>query len=382
MKYIKTFEEFNIYESAASAFSKFSNFISLDPKAKSNDPIDKIMIVNPENKRSIKLTSALQKDDNSPAKKLADKIHQEYKKDEEDESKNSVLDKDVSDEIAKRGEKYKKEYKEYDQEWTEADDRNLKKEVLIDFYIGAKDEETKKKIEKTYIDDPKLEPGDYKKAAINFSDEGVDAMYDKLGSKEIDDLLADAEGDGGDVAELVLRSKNATTEQRKSALRLQWVKDPSGPGAILMADHLATRLKMGKKANDGLSYRKTNGDPFSKRSYGGLRPNIEKENTKAVDKLYDETQEYYKKKGVKEVTVYRGAEEKDSGKYESPVESWTTDPKVAKAYGYNQYTKKIPVDRILMGHFDKSFPDPYAMGVEDEEGNALKSKEIVVLGSK
>lgn len=384
MKHIQLFEDWSanreVNESLASAVAKFAKWIGIDKKTDSNNPLDKITIVNPETKNTIKLDSALKKDDEKPVKKLAVQFYDEYKKDSDKESKNSVLDKDISDEISKRAKKYKEEYKGYGQEWTAEDDRNLKNEVLLDFYEGAKDPETQRKIEDMYIDQKDIKPRDYARAAMRFSDEGVDRTIEKLGKEKIDKLLADPNGEGQELGELILRSKNAEPEQRKKALMYQWVENPESPGSLMMADHLAKRLKMGKKAQDGLAYRNESGENFEDRPYGGIRDDVKAANIKAIDDIYDKTQEYFKKKGIKDIEVYRGSDEEDPDKYENPIESWTTDPEVGKNYGQYTHKKKIPVDRILIGHFDKNFPDPYAFGATDEDGNYIMSKEIVVLG--
>lgn len=381
-QHIKLFEEWQgeLDESLSSAIAKFASFLSFDRNTKSDNPLDKVRIVNPETKNQIKLDSALKKDDDTQVKKIADAFNKEYQKDKEKESQDNVLHKDMSDEIAKREKKYKEEYKEYGQDWTAEDDRNLKNEVLLDFYKGAKDEETRKKIEDAYLDAKDIKPRDYAKAATTFTDDGVDRAVEKLGKEKIDALLNDPSGEGQELGELILRSKSASPEQREKALMFQWVENPQSPGAILTANHLSKRLGMGEKAKQGLAYREENGENFDKRGYGGLRDDVKDANIKAVDAIYDKTQEYFKKKGIKDIEVYRGSDEEDPDKYENPVESWTSDPEVGKNYGEYTHKKKIPIERVFVGHFDKNFPDPYAFGATDDDGNYIMSKEIVVLG--
>ena len=384
-KHVKLFEEWaaeenSTNESLASAVAKFSNWISMITGGNKEKTIDDITIVNPDTKKDIKLTSALKKDDNTTAKKVANAFMDEYKKDDKKESKDSVLQKGITDEIEKRGKKYKEEYKEYDQEWTKEDDRNLRNEVLIDFYKGAEDVETKRKIEDAIIDAKDIKPRDYAVVARTFDNEGVDRAIEKLGKEKIDALLEDPSGNGQELGELILRSKNATPEQRQKAIMFQWVESPTSPGALLAAEHLSDKIGMGKKAKDGLAYRQDQGESFDKRAYGGIRDDVKKENLKAIDDIYNKTQEHFKKNGIKDIEVYRGSDEKDPDKYENPIESWTVDPEVGKNYGEYTHKKKVPVERIFTGHFDKGFPDPYAFGATDKDGNPIMSKEIVVLG--
>jgi hypothetical protein len=387
MKHVRLFEDWRFTESRtdeslSSAVAKFAKWLGFDKEKKSNNPLDKITILNPETENKIKMQSALKKDEDDPVKKLADDFYDEYKKDKEKESSSEVLNRDIEQEYKKREEERKKEYKEYDQEWTDEDSRNLKNEILLDFYQGAKDPETQKKIEDMYIDQKDIKPHDYARAAMHFSDEGCDRTIEKLGKEKIDKLLKDPNGEGQNLGELILRSKNATPEQRKKALMYQWVENPQSPGSLMMADHLAKKLEMGKKAQDGLAYRKGEGESFDDRPYGGVRDDVKEANLKAVDDIYTKTQEYYKKKGIKEIEVYRGSDEEAVDKYENPVESWTSDKEVGKNYGEHTHKKKISVERILMGHFDENFPDPFAFGATDKDGKPVMSKEIVVLGGK
>jgi hypothetical protein len=373
MKYIKLFEDW-VFENEISHISEWEI-------VKESDDLENAKIKNPKSGRMIKLASALKYDKGTELRKAADEMLAKLKKKpaENDADAEKKLQKDISDEIEKRGKQYKEEAKEYGEEWTKEDDRNLRNEVLLDFYGQVKDPKAKRKIEDEILDSEDIKTSDYAKVARTFDNEGVDRAIEKLGKEKIDALL---DGNGQELGELILRSKNATPEQRQKAIMFQWVQDSASPGAILAAEHLTKKIGMGKKAQDGLAYRQENGSSFDSREYGGLRDDVKKENIKAVDDIYNKTQEHFKKKGIKDIEVYRGSDEKDPDKYENPIESWTTDPEVGKNYGEYTHKKKVPVERIFTGHFDKGFPDPYAFGATDKDGNPIMSKEIVVLGGK
>ena len=379
MKHIKSFESFiNESKDLGEVVKKFSSFISVDNKIKSDNPINKLKIKNPETDKIIKLTSALKKDDSSKVKQLADIFYKEYQSGNgtNDEAA-SKLDKDIDNEIQKREKQYKEEYKEYGQDWTETDSHRLKNEVRLDFYGNEKNPVLKRKIEQDFLNDPKIDGQDYVKAADSFDDEGIDYAYDKLDKEKLNKILNTP--DGSDYAKLILRSKNANPEQRQISLQNEWVRSSDSSASILMAEHLSKRLNMSKDVQKSINYRKENGTAYSDTKFGGLRNDVTKKNIEAIDNIYNKSQEYYKKKGIKEITVYRGTDDKDI-KYKNAIESWTSDSTLAKEYGYYQHKKTIPVEQVLMGHFDDKFPDPYAMGVTDDKGNPKKSKEVVILG--
>lgn len=76
---------------------------------------------------------------------------------------------------------------------------------------------------------------------------------------------------------------------------------------------------------------------------------------KLLDSSYKLTQEEFKKRGVKELTLYRGMSNAKNGKYNAnALDSWTLDPKVAQGYaslapGENRgvMKMKVPIERIV-----------------------------------
>jgi len=72
--------------------------------------------------------------------------------------------------------------------------------------------------------------------------------------------------------------------------------------------------------------------------------------------VYDNTQDYYKERGIDTVTVYRGVGALKADKYakgekvqlksSNALESWTTNKGVARAWG-TMVQADVPVDRIL-----------------------------------
>ena len=63
-----------------------------------------------------------------------------------------------------------------------------------------------------------------------------------------------------------------------------------------------------------------------------------------VKQVYANTQNYFKEKGIKEITLYRGLGE---GKhYNSALSSWTIDPDVAKGFG-KVVSKTVPVEKVF-----------------------------------
>jgi hypothetical protein len=65
--------------------------------------------------------------------------------------------------------------------------------------------------------------------------------------------------------------------------------------------------------------------------------------------LYRRTQEYFRKRGIKTVRLYRGIKEQYAQK--GALESWTTDPAQARRFaaGGHILVMDVPVDRILTG---------------------------------
>jgi len=77
--------------------------------------------------------------------------------------------------------------------------------------------------------------------------------------------------------------------------------------------------------------------------------NPDNEYLELVKNLYAETQNYFKKKKITEITLYRGI--RDGIAINSPLESWTINESTAKDFTYNEGTVMkvtVPIDRVLM----------------------------------
>ena len=95
-----------------------------------------------------------------------------------------------------------------------------------------------------------------------------------------------------------------------------------------------------------------------------------------MKQLYNETQDYFKKKGVSEVTLYRGV--RGSVTTSSPLESWTTLEGNAAQFSGNHgsvFKVTVPINRVFMSY--KSQEDVWQPNKE------LKGKnEYVLIGVK
>jgi hypothetical protein len=378
---IKSYNEFlnenysKVDEINLNLFGKFKKLLSRTKDDGDKEFLDDIEIMNPKTKKSIKLSSALSYDKNDPMKKLADLAMAELKDNVKD-SKYVTTDQKIEFQFKKELKKRQEQSKEWGEEWTENDTHSVKSEILTNNYVELEDEKKTEFLKKNVV--PSLEglSDSAKHRRISSIDskvnnEGADVMYDTLG--DVDAYLNHESGKGQEVTNTILRSTKATPKQRQKAIMYDWVANPSSSSSIMMANHMADKLKMGKDARSGVEYRKKNGVEFDKTFGGDLEKEQKDQAIKAVDDIYNKTQEYYKSKGIKTVKVYRGSNSKDPASYSNAIESWTTSKESAAQYGQYVLEKEIPVERVLMGHFNKDFPDPY-----DFNGNT--SKEIVILG--
>jgi hypothetical protein len=153
-------------------------------------------------------------------------------------------------------------------------------------------------------------------------------------------------------------------ETAKKAIVDGWVHTAGSPDSIAM-QFAATEMS----GNEGkFLYIHGNGYPM-----GRPIPNpTVKEN---LEKIYKETQDFYAKKGVKELVIYRGITRKST--VFQPIESWTLDYKTAKKFDGGKdgsvFKAKIPVEGILM-----SFES--MKGIWPPEKELRGKKEITVLG--
>lgn len=369
MKKIKIYEEFHeINEFNLNLFGAFKKFLKNVKKDNDDEFIDDIEIINPETNEPIKLSSALSYDKKSKVKQIADKAMAELRDNIKD-SKAVGPEQKVSYQFNKQIKKRKADAKKWDEDWTERDEKRLKSEIIVNQIDSMKGEKKQAFLKKALknADDDRLMMLDKR-----VDNDGAEQIYKSMG--DVDKYLADESGKGQSVTQSILRSKSATPEQREKALMFDWVASSESAGALMASNHMMKKLKMGKRAQNGFKYRDGEGETFAEKPGGNLTPESEKANIKAIEDIYQKTQDYFKEKGIKTIKVYRGTDtENASEKYQNPMESWTTDKAVAQQYGEYVQEKEIPVERVMMGHFDKNFPDPYGM-------DGKPSKEIVILG--
>jgi len=375
LKKLKSFEhfiiesEFNeVNEFNLNLFGSFKKFLKNIKKDKDEDFIDDIEIMNPETKGMIKLSSALSYDKKSKVKQLADMAMAELKDNVKDAKAVSPEQK-ISFQFNKQLKKRKEQSKEWGEDWTQDDEKALKSEIIVNQIDSMKGEKKQALLKKALenVDDDRL-----LKLDKRVDNDSAEQIYKSIG--DVDKYFADESGKGHNITQSILRSKSATLKQRENAIMFDWVMGSDSAGALMASQHMIDKLKMGKGAQDGFKYRDGKGETFAEKPGGNLSSEVEKENIKAIDDIYQKTQDYYKEKGIKTVKVYRGTDsENPSEKYKNPMESWTTERAVAAQYGEFIQEKEFPVERVMMGSFDKNFPDPY-----DSSGNP--SKEIVILG--
>ena len=373
MKHVKLFEQFvnderELNEFNLNLFGKFKKLLKNIKPDKDDEFIDDIEILDPQTKKMIKLSSALSYDKKSKVRQIADKAMAELKDNTKD-SKTINPGQKVKYEFNKQLKSRKEQAKEWGEEWTKDDENYLKTEIVVDQVNSLKGEDKKEFLKKALenADDTRFMMLDKR-----VDNESAEQVYNSMG--DVDKYLADTSGKGQNVSQTILRSKSATPVQREKALMYDWVASSNSAGALMTSKHMMQKLKMDKKSQDGFKYREESGENFTEKPGGKLTPESEKANIKAVEDIYQKTQDYYKEKGIKTVKVYRGTDTENAGKeYQNPMESWTTDKSVAQQYGQYIQEKEIPVERVMMGHHDKTFPDPYDM-------NGNPSKEIVILG--
>ena len=383
MKRIKSYNDF-LYENYSQVdeinlnlFGKFKKILKLTKDDGDKEYLDDIEIINPETKKPIKLSSALNYDKKSGVRKLADLAMAELKDNVKD-SKHVSIEQKVTFEFNKELKARQKQSKEWGEEWTKEDTEGVKSEILVKNYRNLSGDKQSKFLSDVVLKTIDNEATSDKTKERRFemldnitSNKDAETLYKKLG--DVDSYLDDDSGKGQDITQIIMRSKSATLEQRKKALMYDWVASPSSPGSLMMAKHFTDKMNMNDDSKKGLEFREGRGEKYEQKPGG----NLEKEQAdlaiKAADDIYDKTQQYYKDKGIKTVKVYRGSDDKNPDGYKNAIESWTTSKEVASQYGQYVHSKEIPVERVLMGHFDKSFPDPY-----DYDENP--SKEIVILG--
>ena len=378
MKRVKLFEEFiedsrrelnnDINEfNFVNLFGKFKKFIKVGKSDGDEEFLDDIEIINPETKKTIQLSSALKYDEDSAVRKIADAALKELK-DNIVDSKHITPDHKSKYLFNKELKQQKAQSEEWGEEWTEKDTTRVKAETDVKVY-NTLEGEKKNDFLKTILKDP----NDVVLSNVSkwVDNDGAEIAYKSISN--VDDYLNDDSGKGQSVTQIVLRSSSANDKQRQKSLMYDWVASPSSAGSLMMADHMIKKLKMSKETQAGFKHRTDNGETFAQKPGGNLISDVEKQNIKAVEDIYNRTQDYYKQKGIKTVKVYRGSDSKDPDEFKNPIESWTTDKNVALQYGQYVHSKEIPVERVMMGHFDKDFPDPM-----DYAGNP--SKEIVILG--
>lgn len=126
------------------------------------------------------------------------------------------------------------------------------------------------------------------------------------------------------------RLKEVTSTERKSFIQWNWVHGAKRKMSI--------RMKMAIKQSLGLK-----GVVYNPRNFAvsQVEINLIKKDMKAV---YKNTQKELQAKGIKKLRVFRGL--KGNVKETGVMESWTTDPKVARGFGRVVVTKDIPASKV------------------------------------
>jgi len=273
---------------------------------------------------------------------------------------------------------YKKEVEEtkrlsaeWGQDFTKNDEISLKNQTYSQVYTEVPADK-KSEFFKFYIS--KLKPEERDNALFWFSkvadNKTSDLIHDEIG--DVDALLSREDGKGQDYAAVILRSNKSTLKNIKKALMFNWVADSENPASLFLARHFTKKMNAGDVVKKSLKYRLKRGVEFKNTSGGDLTKDSLQNMTTAAEEIYNDTQKYFKDKGIKTLKLYRGSDIKDVNAYSNPIESWTSDKDIAAQYGEFVHTKTFPVEQILMGHFDPDFPDPDTFG-------AGPSKEIVVI---
>ena len=103
--------------------------------------------------------------------------------------------------------------------------------------------------------------------------------------------------------------------------------------------------------------------------------------TNLIQNLYKDTQEYYKKKKITELTIYRGVSR--SVALNSPLESWSLSESSARKFDGGEggvFSITVPVDRVLMGHKptkDYWLPDTELRGKQEVTVIGLKDEKSI-----
>ena len=124
-------------------------------------------------------------------------------------------------------------------------------------------------------------------------------------------------------------------EQQKASLQWQWVHGSNRRSSIALKETIRQEFK-------------TQGLVMNKRQFN-IGDNEIAAITPAVRSMYEQTQAEFAKRGITEVTLYRGV--KSGIRVPGVVESWTTDLATARKFnGHDILTETVPVSRIFMWH--------------------------------
>jgi hypothetical protein len=127
------------------------------------------------------------------------------------------------------------------------------------------------------------------------------------------------------------RFLRADRKQRQDFLQWNWVHGSNRKFAV--------RMKEAAKREFGLKgvIRNPRGFRISNSQVEDIR--------KDLRDMYRKTQEDFKARGIKKVRLYRGVQSNVTTP--GALESWTTDPDIAKSFGSNVMVKEVPVEKIL-----------------------------------
>ncbi len=134
------------------------------------------------------------------------------------------------------------------------------------------------------------------------------------------------------------------SEKKVTEFIRDWGKSPNETGKV---DH--QRLQQSALKKFGIQ----------QSAHQKISHNATDQSGKMLDSVYKSTQQEFKEKGIKSVTLYRGMSEAKSGNYDgNALDSWTIDPKVAQRFsnvskGENKGVIKmvVPAERIVSTAF-------------------------------
>lgn len=122
-------------------------------------------------------------------------------------------------------------------------------------------------------------------------------------------------------------------DERRDRLVGSWVRGSNRKVSVEMKEVAIREFGLG-------------GIPYSRVTWN-LNEDLIEASRKDLRRMYENTQRFFKKKGVKTITLYRGVKA-DYDSYGS-LSSWTETEDIAKKFGTNVMVETFPVEKIFIG---------------------------------